>query len=231
MTDTAKPNATLTVPALLQKMAALDDSRFKILCDDVAGDEAFDHTPARCERLANVLSLKESEVRRFLIYLSNLYSVVHYPDTPVLDDEQVLFAIATLLDQFEELARNKLSSGLAFRLLPLLRSNKGADWQIKQDLTAQGFLPNAVGFETIVDMRPIFSLSRDKIEKFITVTQLRISTNGDSENEIIMQLDANALAKLKIAIETLERKLRVINTVRDAMTSGEIDTARTEKLL
>ena len=227
MTIAAKSPPPSTLPTLLVAIGDLDGDRFEFFRRELSGEDAFDCSDARCQRLVGELRMSDSDIRRVLIYLNNLYSVIHYPDSPPPNEEDALFTSATILSQLRELSHDGLASKLADKLSPLLQRNPAADWQIKQEVITQGFLPNAVSFDTMVDIRPIFSLTRESIDKYVTIVQFKISTDGEERSEIVIQLDADAVERLKESISMLEKKLQFVNNARASLAATKVDSPQT----
>jgi hypothetical protein len=77
-----------------------------------------------------------------------------------------------------------------------------------------GFLPNALGFASFVDLRPDFGDSPEiiQLQGYIPLVQFRITTDSSVSNEktFVFQLNEETLADLKRAVERVEEKLSTL---------------------
>jgi hypothetical protein len=100
------------------------------------------------------------------------------------------------------------------RRLELLLKNTDIHQRFREIKRLQsGFLPNAVGVSTFVDLRPDFGPG-DKLSiiGYLPIVQVRISTDsGDpSEKSLVFQMNEDALVEFRKAIERAEAKLATL---------------------
>jgi hypothetical protein len=99
------------------------------------------------------------------------------------------------------------------RLTELLARKKNHERHKKIQRLQVGFIPNAIGFSTFLDLRPDFNEGKpETIQGFLPVMQLRISTDADNPamRRLVMQLDEEGLAEMKKAIDRLIEKLDLL---------------------
>ncbi len=77
-----------------------------------------------------------------------------------------------------------------------------------------GFLPNALGFASFVDLRPDFGDKLDslQLQGYVPLVQFRITTDSTvaDEKTFVFQLNEEALADLRKAAERAEAKLSAL---------------------
>jgi len=76
-----------------------------------------------------------------------------------------------------------------------------------------GFIPNAVGFSTLVDLRPDFGTSKElELKGYLPIVQFRVTTDSPNpaEKRLVFQVSEEALGELKKALERAESKLAML---------------------
>ncbi len=75
-----------------------------------------------------------------------------------------------------------------------------------------GFLPNALGFASFVDLRPDFGDTAEitQVQGYVPVVQLRITTDSSEQKTFVFQVSEEMLADLKKTIERAETKLATL---------------------
>ncbi len=111
---------------------------------------------------------------------------------------------------------------LTDRLTKLLSYNESAEKRDKVGRLSKGFLPNAIGFSSFLDLRPNITSDRTSISEFVPIVQFRIRTeDGDDDEELfVFQLDERALEKLLEAVKDVQKKFEIIKN--DPMISKRI---------
>jgi hypothetical protein len=77
-----------------------------------------------------------------------------------------------------------------------------------------GFLPNATGFSTFVDVRPNFDGNPKQVVDLVPMVQVRIATDSklDTQREFVFQLSEDALKLLKEAVSSVEDKIQILKS-------------------
>jgi hypothetical protein len=184
-------------------VSSLPDPDFQTFQSHISGPDAFDTDKERCERVAADLRVQPSTVGVVVSALAFLYSQVQRAgqDSP---KELVNEVVRGVTD--EDPSEHAV---LVDRLVALLRRNENADTFRKLQRLRTGFLENATGFSSFLDLRPNFNDDRSQIVGLVPIVQFRVSTDADdpAKQALIFQLDERGLKRLKEAVESAERKL------------------------
>lgn len=108
----------------------------------------------------------------------------------------------------------------AERLSALLSKRDAHEHYRKLRRLQSGFLPNATGFSSFVDLRPDYAEEGDdlSISGYVPMIQFRISTDAPGDaRRMVFQMTETALAQLKEAIERAESKLKAVRTQPNTM--------------
>jgi hypothetical protein len=74
-----------------------------------------------------------------------------------------------------------------------------------------GFIPNAIGFSSFVDLRPDFGDGEEisGINGYLPIIQLRITTDSANpqEKQVVLQVNEEALKELHKALKRAESKI------------------------
>lgn len=141
---------------------SLSKKRLNLLQAEVTSPKAFDSDSDRCRTLAKRLDGDEETVAFIIGTLAFLYSQVHGRADDVSFDDRA----SSLANDFYKDKDSKNRSELTSRLRKLLAASSNAESFIKQQRLKVGFLDNAVGFSSFVDIRPMFSKDYSAIESF-----------------------------------------------------------------
>lgn len=79
-----------------------------------------------------------------------------------------------------------------------------------------GFQPHAVGFSSLVELRPRYNDKPGEeisIDGFVPAIQFRITTDDSSDKQHVFQLTEEALYEFKKAIDRLERKVAALKNI------------------
>jgi hypothetical protein len=195
---------------LLSTIEILSEDEFAHLLAATSGPRSFSLKKDEIERLRNQLPPEAGKNVTFLISaLSFVYSHVVR-----LTESQMPYrdAISAVVDELAEDARWHDSDKVTNRLAALLDPKVHASHRKIQRLQS-GFLPNAVGFSTFVDLRPDFGTSEElELTAYVPIVQVRISTDAErpAEHRIIFQMNESSLAELKKALERAEKKISLL---------------------
>jgi hypothetical protein len=205
---------------VIEELGSFTDQEFEILLAETVTPAAFDSSQERCETIAKKINRDSSAFGYLFTALGFLYREVR---RKAKDENTLKLLIEELLASFE-LAKDEKANAktLSERLLRLLSYNQNAERRDKIGRLKRGFLPNAMGFSSFVDLRPNIGADRSKVDEFVPLVQFRISTDSDDDEQRswVFQLDERALDKLSKAIEDVQKKLELLK--RDAAVSARI---------
>ena len=203
----------LSVKEVLEEFGSFSDPEFELFLSETLTLAAFDSSPERCETVAKKIDKDPGLLGYIFGALDFLYREVR---RKAKDELTLTRLIDELLSALEIESSDKTDvKKLKERLVRLLSYNQSAERRDKVGRLARGFLPNAIGFSSFVDLRPNLDAGRTKVDEFIPLVQFRIRTESDDDEEEswVFQLDERALDKLSEAIEDVRNKLRVIKRV------------------
>jgi hypothetical protein len=197
---------------LLRPLGSLSDVEFAAILRAVSGPRSFSLKKDELENLRNRLP---PEAAKNITFLISALSFV-YAHVVRLTESQMAYrdAISGIVDELAGDARwqDKDKVRVTDRFAALLDPKVHAGLQKVQRLQS-GFLPNAVGFSTLVDLRPDFGTGAElQLTGYVPVIQFRIRTDAESpaEQRIIFQVNESSLAELKKAVERAEMKLSML---------------------
>jgi hypothetical protein len=195
---------------VLEELGSFTDLEFEIVLAETTTLAAFDSSQERCEAIAKKIDRDSGVFGYIFTVLDFLYREVR---RKAKDENTLKLLIDELIASFE-LGKDEKENVkmLSERLLKLLSYNQNAERRDKIGRLKRGFLPNAVGFSSFVDLRPNIGADRSKIDEFVPLVQFRISTDSDDDEQRswVVQLDERALDKLSQAIEDVQKKLQLL---------------------
>jgi hypothetical protein len=207
----------LSLKEMLEELGSFSDEEFEQFLAETLTLAAFDSSQERCETVARRIGRDPGLFGYLFGALDFLYREVR---RKAKDEKTLRLLIDELLNSLEFGTGDK-TVRLTERLVKLLSYNQNAERRDKIGRLKRGFLPNAVGFSSFVDLRPNVDTDRTKIDDFVPLVQFRITTDTeDEEGSWVFQLDERALDKLRQAIDDVQKKLQVIK--RDMSVSARI---------
>jgi hypothetical protein len=209
----------LSLKEVLEKLGSFSDQEFEQFFSETLTLAAFDNSQERCEIVARKIGKDPGLFGYIFGALDFLYREVR---RKAKDEKTLRLLVDELVNSFELGTGDKTDvKRLTERLVKLLSYNQNAERRDKIGRLKRGFLPNAVGFSSFVDLRPSVGTDRTKIDEFVPLVQFRITTESEDEEESwVFQLDERALDKLREAIDDVQKKLEVIK--RDTSVSVRI---------
>jgi hypothetical protein len=208
----------LSLKEVLEELGSFSDHEFELFLSETLTVAAFDSSQERCEAVAKKIDRDPGLYGYIFGALYFLYTEVR---RKAKDEKTLRLLIDQLLNSLE-LGTGEDGKRLTERLVKLLSYNENAERRDKIGRLKQGFLPNAIGFSSFVDLRPNISTDRAKIYEFVPLVQFRITTESEDEGEksLVFQLDERGLDKLSQAIDDVQHKLGLIK--RDISVSARI---------
>ncbi|MGJ5195187.1 hypothetical protein [Bradyrhizobium sp. HKCCYLRH1030] len=196
--------------AAIAPLAALSQQEFEKLREATSTRRLFNVKPKVAKELASEIPALGPTVTFTLGALNFLYGRL-----ALLREKSSLETIvAQIIDDFEVPCSPELRVTLEQRLIKLLRKNENYDAAQKLQRLEKGFLPNAIGFRTFVDLRPDFGGDENlQFGGFLKVIQFRIRTDADAEKtkEFVFQINEDGLDDLQQAIDRARAKIRALD--------------------
>jgi hypothetical protein len=210
----------LSLKEVLEELGSFSDPEFELFLSETLTPAAFDSSSARCEAFAKKIGRDAGLLGYIFGALDFLYREVRLK---AKDEVTLRRLVDELLSSFEIETGDKAGlQKLSDRLVKVLSYNQSAERRDKIGRLKRGFLPNATGFSSFVDLRPSVNAGRTKVDEFVPLVQFRISTESESDDEesLVFQMDERALEKLGEAIRDAQKKLDAIK--RDTSISARI---------
>lgn len=214
---TRKILQSVTLPSVLASLAEIEDSGFAILRDEIRGPLAFENDLERAAPLAKRVGLDAETTQYLLGALAFFYEEIHA-------EEVDPSALPSLVGEIFDRIAGPVSSGqdadlqarniTQTRLSILMERSDNPDEFKKIQRLRAGFLPNATGFGTFIDLRPNISADGATVVGLLPLVQFRISTDASdpAQKAFLFQLDSAGLRKLKQAVERAEEKIKTISS-------------------
>ena len=196
--------------AVLLEFDALDQAKLLSLGAELRSSEAFTISAKRCERIGEVLRMQPTRVAELLQMLKGLYDYRHgKPGAHEIGDRSIR-AILSTLDHLP-LMQPTLDR-IAGKLENLIKRDPTLDRATKLERLRAGLVKNAVGFSSMVDLRPDFPEDRSSIRSLLPVIQMRITTDAQSpaERTFVFQMNRTVLEELRKALADIDVKLSCI---------------------
>ena len=195
------------LPEALKAIVKLNEDQFELLRGAVSGPAGYDQSLQRCEELARTLNsdLELSDVWKILSSLRFLYyRAREWASRDMMEALREFFVIADLEESLGDDPKRGYN-----RLKELLSRNPALERKRKLRWLQIGILPTATTFASFVDIRPNFTDDRSVVEDLVPVVIFRVDTDTDinADRAHVFQLTIDGLAKLRVAVEDIEKKL------------------------
>ncbi|MFA6033022.1 MAG: hypothetical protein WC889_09000 [Myxococcota bacterium] len=188
-----------TLPQAFSLIESLKDDQFDALVRLIASPRSFSPPEADISGLANELEITAKDVEALLGALHFLYE--RLSELPLVDGSRDA-AITELAREIKD--DISPTSPLPSRLSKLLLRSEAHDHFKKIFRLERGFLPSAISFESLVDMRPDFNDDLSEIRGYIPVISYNVRTN--SSNPQLRSLTINIpVDKVDDFIKSVER--------------------------
>jgi hypothetical protein len=210
-----------TIGEGLAPLSKMSESEFSILSTAVSGTRSFSLSKEQIEEIQKKLPSALGNLTFILGILAFLYvQVDHVVELGATYSD----VIDKLVDDITEQAGWGESKKVARDRLFELLLKKDVHQRFKKIQRLQtGFIPNAIGFASFVDLRPDFTEDSPPVLKgFLKVIQVRIKTDAKSpqDQQFVFQLSEDALKELKKCIDRAQAKMDVLQA--DAALSASI---------
>jgi hypothetical protein len=202
---------TVTPPSTLGEaivpLGQMPDTEFHALVKALSSPRSFSLSKGTIEDLRKQTPSVAPSLTYLLGVLSFLYSQV---DRVVEMGESYDSVITKLVEEVKANDHPLLKD----RLSIILNRTEARKRFRKIRRLQSGFIPNATGFSTFVDLRPDFGDSDAlDLKGFVKVIQLRVSTDSENprEQRFVVQLNKDSLHELKKAVDRATEKLEMLN--------------------
>lgn len=197
-----------TIGEALVPLGQMPDAEFRVLVEAVSGPRSFSLSKEAIEDLRKRVPSVGPSLTYVLGILAFLYSQV---DRVVELGQPYESAITKLVEEVKATSQPVLRE----RLSTILNRSDAHKRFRKIRRLQSGFIPNAVGFSTFVDLRPDFGDSEVlDLKGFVKIIQLRINTDSENPDEqrFVVQLNKETLNELKKAVDRASEKLELLNS-------------------
>lgn len=197
---------------MIGRITELDEAAFENFATQVTGPASFEIEEDQLDKLAENCGWPVEQIQYLLAALSFLYDRLESVSTQEISRNEQTRQILVELELFED-EEHKLEE-LTQRLWKLLQHNDSHEVHKKVRRLQDGFTPISQNFHSFVDLRPSISPDRKSVEGFVTIIQLNIKTsvNEGPEAEYTLHLNKAALAKLKLTIDDIDKKIQLIES-------------------
>lgn len=200
---------------MVWELTKLDAKSLEILKAAIYSSSAFDPTDEAISALSSKLNWPERTLRQLFTVVDNIYKIIRpATDGNELSDAEIRIGVQDVLSHFNHIQEIEGAPDLvADRLVPLLQFNTNAELQRKEDTLRRGLLPFATDFSSVVELRPLFSVDRKTILKYIVAMQFKIVTDKKGAEDFVFHIEEEDLSKMREALDTLENKLESVRSV------------------
>jgi hypothetical protein len=197
---------------LLRSIVDMSPAEFEVLNTAVTGSRSFSLRKDEIEKLRNQLPPAAANNLTFLLTaLSFLYSHIARQLEAGMTYTDAIDATVAELDQQAKWDAKRKDAIERFSILFRPQTHQRLR---KIQRLQSGFLPNALGFASFVDLRPDFGDKTDalQLQGYLPIVQFRITTDSAvaDEKTFVFQLNEEALTDLRKAVERAEAKLSTL---------------------
>jgi hypothetical protein len=202
------------LPQAFEIISQLSDTEFQKLRDLVTTADAYDFNAERVAIIKKELgkNLTAGDILQTLASLRFLYTRFRRWEIEKRDTTKALREYLSFADLQEKSGDDP--ERFYKRIAELVAANPILERRRKLNWLAKGILETASDFSSFVDLRPRFSDDRKIIEEFLPTIIFRVFVQSDrgEDRSHVFQVNADGLAKLKAAVEDIERKLEALKT-------------------
>ena len=198
----------LSLKEVLEELASFSDPEFEKFLAETQTLSGFDSSQERCETVAKTINKDAGLLGYIFGALDYLYREVRRKAT----DEATLKLLVDELLKSLQIDTDGNQKKLPDRLVRLLSYNQNAERRDKVGRLSKGFLRNAVGFSSFVDLRPNIASDRTNVADLIPLVQFRIRADSEDDGEEvwIVQMSERALDRLNDAIQDVRKKIEAL---------------------
>jgi len=203
-----------SVEEALTPLLRLSDGQMQVLISATTGPRSFSLPKDEIDSLRGELGTTADSVSFMLAAFSFLYAHVRELTEDGIPFEE---AVRETIEGFDpNLVPEDARPALQIRLVEILRRRDVHERSRKIERLRAGFVPNAVGFSTLVDLRPSFDDESDEmtITGYIASTLFRINTDALSplSRRMVFQVSEEGLRDMRKAIDRAEKKIKALRT-------------------
>ena len=149
----------LTVKEILEEVGSLTDKEFDVLAEETCTSAAFDSSKERCDSLSKKIGRDPALLSYILDILDFLYKEIRRKSNDASTIRILLEELTASLGLSDDAQK------ITNRLNKLLSHNENVERREKIGRLKRGFISNAVGFSSFVDLRP--DIDRDRTQQLI----------------------------------------------------------------
>lgn len=201
-----------SLPALLETMVGFEDHVFERIKVELRAPHSTNLTDEQFVALASDTGKSETDLRLLMSLLSFLYG-----QTSGLTESEVKGSLTGYLEKAVSQDQQSEVSGLVAKLSDLLNFRTCYEASEKKLRLTRGSIPFLLAAGSFVDLRADFGRKDDgtlsgEIVGQIPVVQLLIGTDSrvESEQNIVLQLDAEAVDLLQSTLDEIKEKLEIV---------------------
>ena len=195
----------------LAPLASLTDSEFSKFVSAVSGQRSFSLSKEQLDGLKKEAPATAAILPFTLGTLSFLYAQI---DEVAKGDESLVDIVSQLVDDLDREGKWAQTKSLMKTRLTELFTKKPNHGRFKKIQRLQtGFIPNATGFSSFLDLRPDFNDGKpEQINGLLPIVQFRISTDADNPalRRLVVQLDEEGVVELKKAVDRIVEKIQTL---------------------
>jgi len=195
----------------LRPLRDLSSTEFSALVVAISGPRSFSLSKDELETLRNQLPAQGPNLTFILGALSFLYSHIARIVEAGIPYGDAISASVDALDKDADWGEKK--DEVRDRLASILQNKESHQRFRKIQKLQSGFVPNAVGFSTFVDLRPDFGEGEEvALKGYIPVIQFRVMTDASNPDgkRLVFQMSEDALTELKKVVDRAEAKLAAL---------------------
>ena len=196
--------------AVLRPICDAPDTDFTALLSAVSGPRSFSLVQEQLDALQAQAPSLAQNLTFTLAALSYVYShVARLVESGVPYTDAIAATVDDLTDDAEW---GDQKDRVRDRFASLFKSETHQRFRKIRRLQT-GFIPNATGFSTFVDLRPDFGEGEAlEIKGYLPVVQFRVNTdsNNPSETRFVFQVTEDSLKELRKTLERAESKIALL---------------------
>ncbi len=198
-------------------LVTLNDGQFRSLVQLLRGPRGYQPKKSDIDALKQLIPPTQVELSFLLPALGYLHNRVSELADEGADRKPAIAEVTTVVA--EELKGASIEfdeSLLKSRLSTLLEEPEEQKTYQKMRRLSAGFLPSAIGFSTLVDLRPDFTEDEDpEIRAYLPVIQFRVRTDSQTPGlkNFVFQVDRDLLVELKKVVVRAEKKLNALQNL------------------
>src|SRR5216684_2133332 len=196
----------------VRPIGLLSESEFSKILELVSGPRGFSPTKEQFEEIERSIPKLAVNLGFVLAALSFLTGQAEHFEEAGQPFDSIF---SSVVDELDKGANWGEAKGIAANRLKEIFDKRDAYKRFKKlNRLRTGFLPNATGFSTFVDIRPNFEGKPKQVVDLIATVQMRLTTDATAvaQRELVFQISEEALKLLKEAVSSIEEKIQILKS-------------------